>query len=141
MRASSGIAFLSLIAVAALASGCGPSDPKAKLLEERARWDVRILNWAQRPEGGIHVATRVSGPPNSKLSHLTVLLNLLDATDTKIGEHWHSYDLERVPRGGPTDFDILIPDPGVSVEGLALSQVLEPTPEEERQIRELQDAG
>jgi hypothetical protein len=141
MRASTTITLFCLLAVALLSVACGPSDPKAKLLEERARWDVRILNWAQLEGGAIHVATRVSGPPNSKLSHLTVRMILLDAAETEIGEHWHTYDLSQVPRGGPTDFDVLIPDPGMVVDGMGLSHVIEPTPEQERRIRELQSEG
>jgi hypothetical protein len=142
MRASTSITtVICLLAVVALVSSCGQSDPKAKLLEERARWDVRILSWAQEKGGAINVATRVSGPPNSKLAHLTVRTILLDAAETEIGEHWHTFDLQQVPRGGPTDFDILIPDPGMVVEGLGLSQALEPTPEQERRIRELQTDG
>jgi hypothetical protein len=139
MRGSATILALALAVVAALAAGCGPSDPKAGLLEERARWDVRILSWAEQPEGGLNVATRVSGPPSSSLRELTVRLDFLDASETKIGERWHTFDLSQVPRGGPADVMVFIPDPGVSVENLSLRLVLRPTPEEERHIKELED--
>jgi hypothetical protein len=129
---------LSLVLLAAaLAAACQPSDPTQKILEERARWDVRVLSWAQEPDGTIKVSTRVSGPPASKLAQLTARVDLLDAADATVGDHWQVFDLAQVPRGGPSDLMVIIPDPGAPVEGLALNLMLEPTEEERGRIVEL----
>jgi hypothetical protein len=130
--------FPVLLAGLLLTASCGPSDPTQKLLEERARWDARVLNWAQEPEGGINVSTQIKGPPTSPLRHFTVRLELVDANGDKVGEHWHTFDLEQVPRGAPKDLFIHIEDPGVPVEGLTLHRMPQPTPEEQGRIKELQ---
>lgn len=122
-------------------SGCGQSDPEQKILDERARWEVRVLNWAQEPGGPINISTRVSGPPASKIKHFTVRVDLLDADEQKLGEHWHTFDLAQVPRGGPSDLFVRIPDPGWPVENLALNLMLEPAPEERSRLRELAPAA
>jgi hypothetical protein len=117
--------------------GCGPSDPHLKILQERARWEVRILSWAQGEQGVINVSTQVSGPPNSNLKQLTVRFDLIGEGEERVGAHWHTYDLAQVPRGGPSDLLVGIPAPGPPVEGLAVSLVLQPTPEEKERIPEL----
>jgi hypothetical protein len=118
-------------------TGCGESDPGQKILDERARWDVRVLNWAQEPGGPINISTRVSGPPTSKIGRFTVRFDLLDADEQKLGEHWHVFDLAQVPRGGPSDLLVRIPDPGWPVENLALNLMLEPTAAERGRLDEL----
>jgi len=98
---------------------------------------VRILSWAQGADGVIRVGTQVSGPPNSGLHQLTVRFGLMGPSGDRVGTHWHTYDLADVPRGGPSDLLVGIPDPGVPVDGLAVSLVLQPTDEEEARIPEL----
>jgi len=138
MRFFSGILACVLLTAASAAPGCKPSDPKLKLQQERARWEVRILSWAQGADGVINVSTQVSGPPNSSLRRLTVRFDLMGPSGERVEAQWHTYDLAQVPRGGPSDLLVGIPDPGVPVDGLAVSLVLQPTAEEEARIPELQ---
>ena len=84
------------------------------------------------------IRARVSGPPNSDLRFLTVRVDLLDPGDNVIGEYWHTYDLEQVPRGGPADLYIRIPQASPLTVGLALDMMLEPDPEEQARLVELQ---
>jgi hypothetical protein len=138
MPESKRLISLTLLLASVMLAGCSPSDPRAGILEERARWDVRLLNWAQDAEGSINISTRVSGPPNSELEKLTVRVKLLDADDSTVDSIWHTYDLEQVPRGGPSDLFIRIPRASQSITGLALDMVLMPSPEEQARIVELQ---
>lgn len=137
MQASSRIFVFSLLLLTVQLSGCTPSDPKADILEERLRWDVTVLNWAQDEQGGINISTRISGPPNSDLRRLTVRVDFLDAGDNKIADHWHTYDLEQVPRGGPADLYIRVPQASNATAGLALDMMLEPAADEQERIVEL----
>jgi hypothetical protein len=129
---------LTLLLLAASLAACAPSDPKADILEERLRWDVTVLNWAPAHEGGINISTRVSGPPSSTLRQLTVRIDLLDPGDNVIGDYWHTYDLQQVPRGGPADLYIRIQKTSPLTVGLTLNMMLEPTAEEQGRIVELQ---
>ncbi len=137
MRLSSAIVAVTLLLGAFVAPACRPSDPQLKILHERARWEVRILSWAQGSGGVINVGTQVSGPPNSSLKQLTVRFDLMGDGEGRVGTRWHTYDLAQVPRGGPSDLLVRIPDPGLPVEGLAVSLVLQPTDAERERILEL----
>jgi hypothetical protein len=132
------IALVLLLLVTVASPACAPSDPKAEILEQRMRWDVTVLNWAQDEQGGINISTRVSGPPNSDLRYLTVRVDLLDPGDNVIGDYWHTFDLEQVPRGGPADLYIRIPQASPLTVGLVLDMMLEPDPEEQARLVELQ---
>jgi hypothetical protein len=125
-----------LIAIASVAA-CNSTDPQLKVLQERARWDVRILSWAQEADGPINVATRISGPPASSLEQLTVRFDLLGGSDEPLGSHWHTYDLADVPRGGPSDLLVRVPGHEVAVEGLAVSLVLQPNADDQSRMPEL----
>jgi hypothetical protein len=129
---------LTMLLLAASLTACAPSDPKAGILDERLRWDVTVLNWAPADNGGINISTRVSGPPSSKLRQLTVRIDLLDPGDNVIGDYWHTYDLQQVPRGGPADLYIRIKKASPLIVGLTLNMMLEPTVEEQGRIVELQ---
>ena len=124
--------------VLACASACGPSNPRARVLEERARWNVQLLDWVQTEEGAVNLSTRVSGPPNSSLEHLTVGFLLMDAAENTLAREWHTFDLSEVPRGGPKDIMVSVSAAGHAVEGVGVTLVLEPTPDDETHIRELQ---
>ena len=82
--------------------------------------------------------TRLSGPPNSKIDQLTIAIDLLDSSDNVIKRVWHTFDLEHVPRGGPKDVVIRVGPAGAEVASLGLGLALNPTPEEEPHIRELE---
>jgi hypothetical protein len=132
-------ASAALLAMFALAStACGPSDPKAKILQERARWNVVVLDLSQNDEGTVNISTRVSGPPSSKLRSLSVRVQLTDAEDKVIDRVWHTFDLSGVERGGPADLSIRVPDFPQEVFGAGVDLVLAPTPEEQTHIEELQ---
>jgi hypothetical protein len=127
----------SCLLLLALMSGCAPADPRMKILEERLHWDVTVLNWAQDNEGSINISTRISGPPSSALSHLTVRVDFLDAGDSKIAEHWHTFDLKQVPRGGPADLYIRVPQASGAIVGLTLDMLFEPSQAEQERMVEL----
>ena len=127
----------SLMLMLSLAAGCAPADRKAEILEQRLHWDVTVLNWAQDDEGAINISTRVSGPPASDLRQLTVRIDFLDAGDNKIAEHWHTYDLKQVPRGGPADLYIRVPQASRAIVGLSLNMLYEPDPAEQERMAEL----
>ena len=135
-RASSLAALLAILA--ALASGCGPSDPKEGILQDRARWDVTVQSWSQGQDGTVMIGTRLSGPPNSKLSELTVRVQLVDSDSQIIETVWHTFDLSDVQRGGPADKVIRVREFPQEVSGAGVDPVYTPTAEEQAQIRELQ---
>jgi len=123
---------------AVLTLGCSPKDPRAEIIEQRARWQVQLLSFAQNPAGAVTLSTRISGPPNSTLSQMTVFFELKDAAGQQLGKRWHSFDLTDVPRGGPRDLLVSLPDPGGVVETVGIGMAVNPTPEEESNIPELQ---
>jgi len=136
MRARLTLCFL----VAALSVACAPSDPKLEIQEQRARWTVQLLSWApvEGDDEGLNVGLRVSGPPNSGLKQLTYRISMLDAANETLLEDWRTLDLSTVERGGPKDIRLRLDTQGHAIEGLAVDLLLQPTPEEERKIPELQ---
>jgi len=131
-------AVVALVGVAVLA-GCSLSDPAERVRKERARWTVLPLEWVQLDDGAIHIGTRISGPPNSRIDALTVRIDLQDAAGARVSRHWHTFDLTQVPRGGPKDVPVRLPPTEQVVESVSLQVVLDPSPEEAAQIKELQD--
>jgi hypothetical protein len=120
-----------------LASCGGPEDPAKRAREQRARWNVTLLDWSQSPDGAVTLSTRVSGPPNSDLDQLTVLVQLFDADENEIDRTWHTFDLSDVQRGGPADKIIRIRDLPGEVAGAGIDPVLDPTADDEPHIPEL----
>jgi hypothetical protein len=138
MGRGSAIAAVALCAAVLCAAGCQPSDPEAKILKQRARWDVQLLSWVQTADGSIQMSTRLTGPPSSSIETLTVRIDLLDASGQTIDEVWHVFDLKPIARGGPLDVMVLLPAEGLQVEGIAIHRVLEPGPDERQHIPEIQ---
>jgi len=138
MKTRNAAGLILICMVLACASACGPSDPRARVLEERARWNVQLLDWVQTEEGAVNLSTRVSGPPNSSLEQLTVSFLMMDAAENTLAREWHTFDLSQIPRGGPKDVIVSVSAAGHAVEGVGVSLVLEPTADDEPHIRELQ---
>ena len=133
------VVFVALPAVAAaLAAGCVPTDPRERVLQERARWNVTVLNWSQGKDGTVTIGTRLSGPPNSRLDELTVRVQLFDPASSVIESVWHTFDLSDVQRGGPADKIIRVREFPREVFGAGVDPVLAPTADEESRISELQ---
>lgn len=138
MRAKLAPLLLIVVLTCVHAPACGPSDPDAALQEQRARWDVLVLNWAQDADANLLVSTRVSGPPHSKLEQLTVRLALLGESGAEVGEHWQVFDLAEIPRGGPRDIDLRIPAGDRAVDGIAVDYLFDPTDAQRARMPELQ---
>ena len=85
------VALVSLALGAAL--GCGPSDPRLQVLEERARWNVELLGFSSDAEAGITISTRISGPVHSKLEQ-----RYRDGVEWLVG-----VDMERILRHNVAD--------------------------------------
>jgi hypothetical protein len=119
-------------------AGCGPSDPRERLLEERVRWKVTTLDWAVNEDGAITLGTRVSGPVYSDLERLTVRILLKDGAGNTVGQEWRTLDLSGIERGGPEDLMLRLQAPaGVSVEGIGIDLVPAPGPDEIPHLEEL----
>jgi hypothetical protein len=131
--------FATLLALlAVVASGCGDRDPKEKILQDRARWNVAVQSWSQGEDGTVTIGARLSGPPNSKLAELTVRVKLVDSESEIIETVWHTFDLSDVQRGGPADKIVRVREFPQEVFGAGIDPVLAPTAEEQAQISELQ---
>lgn len=136
-RTSKSIFIVTLAVVSWLASpACRTKSTLDKVLEQRARWTVLALDWAQTEDHVVLLSTRLNGPSNSPLDRLTVCIVLKDAAGATIDKVWHTYGLSEIPLGGPEDITIRIPA-GAPVEELGLDRVLRPTPDERSYIREL----
>ena len=119
---------------------CGPSDPRERILEERARWRVSTLGqWAMGPDGAITLNLRVSGPVRSELERLTVRVLFQDAAGNALAQEWRTLDLSGIRRGGPEDILLRLRAPeGARVEGIGIDTVPVPAPEDIPHIEELQ---
>jgi hypothetical protein len=140
MKASRSIrtVIVQSVLLALLIIGCGPSDPRQRILDERARWEVALLNWSQSAsDGTVNIAVRLSGPPNSAIDRLTVLVRLADEQDQVIDSVWHTFDLSDVERGGPADKLIRVSGFSEEIYGAWIEPVYQPTPEQEQHIPEL----
>jgi hypothetical protein len=122
------------------AAGCGESDPRARVLEERERWQVDLASWATGDDGSIRITLQVSGPVQSFLETLSVRLQFIDAAENPYHTHWEVLDLSRVQRGTPTEFRIILDALEQAPEGIAVSMVPRPGPEDEPHIAELAGA-
>ena len=138
IRIRVGLPIVALLALSIAAAACRPPDPRAEVRKQRSRWTVDLLSWVAAEDDQISLTLRLSGPPNSTLKELTFRVSLLDAVDDTLAEIWRTADLSEVARGGPKDMFFTVDPGGHRVEGLAVSLVLNPTPEQELQIKELQ---
>ena len=127
-----------LLLLAVSLAGCGPSDPRERILSERARWTVTPLSWSMGEDGRITLSARVVGPVRSKIDRLTVRIEMRDAQGGVVGHEWRTLDLSGVQRGGPEDVLIRLPASEGSVEQLTIDLVLQPGPQEIPHIEELQ---
>lgn len=126
------------IALAGFLAACSAQDPRARILEERARWEVSLRSWAQDDDGGLNASLVASGPVRSSLETLTVRVDYVDAAGEVFHRQWQVLDLSRVERGAPAEFLVHL-DPAPSPpDGLAVSLVPRPTPGEASHIQELQ---
>jgi hypothetical protein len=129
--------FAILVLLVCLAA-CGPSDPRERVLEERARWRVTLLDWAMGPDGTITLSLRLSGPVRSELERLTVRIVLQDAQGNPVDHEWRTLDVSGVERGGPEDVLLRLEPRGPDVAGIGIDPVPRPGPEEAAHIEELQ---
>lgn len=136
VRATTLATLLAIVAV--VAAGCGDKDPQDSILQDRARWNVAVQSWSQGDDGTVMIGARLSGPPNSKLSELTVRVQLVDSDSQIIETVWHTFDLSDVQRGGPADKIVRVREFPQEVFGAGIDPVLSPTAEERAQISELQ---
>ena len=116
---------------------CGPSDPQARILSQRASWKVDLLSWAMADDGGITISARLSGPVRSELKRLTVRIEMLNAQGEIVDDVWETLDLSAVQRGGPEDIFIRLPARSTIIEGIGINLVSDPDPEEIQHIEEL----
>jgi len=120
-----------------LLAACAPADPRAKILEERSRWNVDLLGWAGAEGDEVSVSTRLSGPVHGSLATLTFRVVMLDASNEAVDRLWWSVDLTSIERGGPKDVLFRLPAPDQPIEALSIERVLDPTPQEMGFIKEL----
>ncbi len=131
--------FLACLLLLALSpTGCGPSDPRERILSERARWTVTPLSWSMAEDGRITLNARVLGPVRAKIDRLTVPIEMRDAQGGVVDHEWWTLDLSGIQRGGPEDILSRLPAREAAVEELTIDPVLEPGPEETPHIQELQ---
>ena len=111
---------LLLLCLALGVLACAQPTAREKVLAERARWEVLLLDWVQSAEDQrVTVSTRITGPPSGELQKLSVEFLLLDAAGDPVGSHWHTYDLSEIQRGAPTDLTVRIPA-DQPIEGLGV---------------------
>ncbi len=131
--------FLAGLLLLALSStGCGPADPRERILSERAKWTVTPLSWSMGEDGRITLSARLLGPVRSKIDRLTVRIEMRDAQGVVVDHEWWTLDLSGIQRGGPEDVLIRLSAREAAVEELTIDPVLEPSPEEIPHIEELQ---
>ncbi len=130
-------AAIPLLALLVLSTGCGPSDPRERLIEDRARWQVALQSWAMAEDGTITLSARVIGPVRSDLEQLTVRILFQDAAGAAIGHEWWTLDISGIERGGPKDVMLRVASRGLEVEGVGIDPVSVPGPEDIPHIPEL----
>ena len=127
-----------LVCLASVATvGCAPTDPRLKLLKERARWNVELLGFSSDPESGITISTRISGPVRSSLKQLSCRISMYDEQGVLISEEWHVLELDGIKRGTPTDYLLKLEPRARDVDRMSLDVVHNPAPEDEPHIVEL----
>ena len=140
MRGTVGALLAGFVVLLALA-GCGETDPAARILDERDRWDVDVLSWATGDDGTVRISLRVSGPVSSSLETLTIRIDLLDAAGESFHTHWEPIDVASIQRGTPTDRLVMVGPQGQAPEAVTMSTMPVPTAEERPHIVELSAGG
>ena len=139
--AESGAARFAISVLLALVTpaliGCGPSDPRERILADRARWSVEPVSLVPKDEA-LHVTVLVDGPVKSSLNILTVRFTLVDASGEAVRELWEPLDVSSIERGAPTEMLVRISGDHAGVDGFTVEVVTDPTDEQARQIVELQ---
>ncbi len=127
-----------VIAVALAATGCG-GDPRAAILEDRARWNIDLRRWLVGEDGRIMLDTQVSGPVNSSLETLTFRVDVLDAQGQVLDEAWLQADVGSIQRGTPTGMIFRV-DGVEGAEGVRIDLMRAPTDAQAERIVELRAA-
>lgn len=126
---------------------CGPRDPRAEVLEQRARWSLTPRGFIEKDDGRLLLTVGVAGPAHSSLDRLTFRVELRDAGGMVLDQKWRTLDLSVIPLGVGTDVtvDLGLPPEGFVAAGdpprygeIVIDRVLDPDPEESREIEELQ---
>ena len=136
MRRTLGVLLVGCVILTAL-SGCGESDPNARILKERERWQVDVLSWATGDDDSIRISLRVSGPVHSFLEELTIRLDLVDASEACYFTHWEVLDVGSIERGTPTNRLVIIDPQPQAPEAISMSTMRQPTADERPHIVEL----
>lgn len=131
-------AVVAVFAALAVLAGCPSSDPLRDRIEHRARYDVTLQSWAEKPDGTIVASVRVSGPVNRELDRLTVELVRSREDGSRIGSDWVTLDLSRMQRGAPFDTTVVLPPGEESAAGLGVDLHRQPTKDDIAHIPELQ---
>ncbi len=125
------------ILLLAVLAGCPSADPRQDRLEERAGWSVDVQSWVP-VDGGVKAVLLVVAPPRASLDTLTVRARLYGAGDAIVGEQWLPLDVADVRTGAGREMTVSLETGDAEVEAMTVEVVVDPTPEEERHIRELQ---
>ena len=137
---------LILVCLAGIA-GCGSKDPRTEVLKQRARWNLTPQGFFEKDDGRMMLTVGVAGPARSTLDRLTFRIELRDSAGQVLDQLWRTLDVSVIPLGVGTDVmvDLGQPPEGFIVAGdppqygeILIDRVLDPTPEESRQIEELQ---
>jgi hypothetical protein len=136
MRGRAHLLTLLAVVTALLACACSAGSSSASIRNERARWNVELVNWVAAVDGTVTASIRVSGPPSTSLETLSFRFTLRDAANEPVGAVWRTVDLSQVPRGAPKELTHRFV-PEIEFEGLSVELVLDPTPEEAEHVVEL----
>jgi hypothetical protein len=134
---------LGVVTAIALASvaGCGASDPRTAVLEDRALYSVALTSWADRGDGTLVASVRISGPVHSKLRELTFEVQGRDAQNEIVLSEWVTVDLSEMVRGTPLEQSLILETYGLPLEGLAIDLHPNPDPEALTELEELREVG
>lgn len=117
---------------------CQERGGQALILEERSRYSVELLSWADRGDGTLAATLRITGPVHSSLQVLTVEIRRNGPGEVHQGSDWISLDLSEMVMGTALEKTIFLPSGTVSPDSLGVKLHLEPSPEVLPRLKELQ---
>ena len=130
--------ILVAVVAASTLAGCAPSDPRAKILEQRAQWSVEPLDWATTPENAVQMTVRVTAPARgSDLDRLTFRIDLVGDTGAVADSEWKTIDLTELGARGSKEYMLRLARREFTIVEVRVDPVATPTPDDEQHIDEL----
>ena len=118
---------------------CEEESPLNKVLRQREKFQVEVLSWAIVENQTIIANVRLKGPMRSSLEYITIRFDQYDGSKNLVKKDWIPFDLSELKALGSKDYTLSIECGSTSVSHLAALVLYEPSKEDMKNLKELDE--